>query len=56
MGKFQLAIMCSAVILGLVVGMVMSGFFAYIRAPDFLCYFGGFVSMVATLYAVGAVG
>ena len=41
-------------ILGLVVGLVVTGFFSYIRAPDFLCHVGGVASGVATLYALGA--
>ena len=41
-------------LLSLVVGLVITGFFAYIRAPDFLCHVLGFASSVATLYALGA--
>ena len=46
----------TALILGLMFGLVVTGFFAYIRAPDFLCHVGGFASSIATIYALGAFG
>lgn len=46
----------TAMILCLLVGLVMTGFFAYIRAPDFLCHVGGVASSAATLYALGYFG